>query len=81
VVITLDEMGPEAAKSYRGKQVVRAAPAQAEEAAVAPAERAKQALRPFPDRPERGLRPVQGAHALAHFAAAGKPFETNIIII
>jgi transposase len=43
VVINLDEMGPEAAKSFRGKQVVRAAPEPSEDGAVEPAEPAKQA--------------------------------------
>jgi transposase len=70
VVITLDEMGPEAAKSYRGKQVVRAASAQAEEAAVEPAERAKQAA----DYGRRGKGYIFGAFRPATGEAITHPY-------
>jgi transposase len=70
VVITLDEMGPEAAKSYPGKQVVRAAPAQAEEAAVEPAERAKQAA----DYGRRGKGYIFGAFRPATGEAVTHPY-------
>ena len=70
MVITLDEMGPEAAKSYRGKQVVRAAPAHAEEAAVAPAERAKQAA----DYGRRGKGYIFGAFRPATGEAVTHPY-------
>jgi hypothetical protein len=41
VVIALDEMGPEAAKSFRGKQLVRAQAEPSEQDTSPPAERAK----------------------------------------
>jgi transposase len=41
-VICVDEMGPEAAKSYRGQEVVQTAPAGVADAPPAPAGRAKQ---------------------------------------
>jgi hypothetical protein len=41
-VICLDEMGPETAKSYRGKELVQTAPVDASEQKQQPAGRAKQ---------------------------------------
>jgi hypothetical protein len=71
VVISLDEMGPEAAKSYPGKQLVRAAPEPSEDAAIAPAERAKQAA----DYGRRGKGYIFGAFRPATGAALTHPYE------
>src|SRR6185436_7673905 len=48
--------------------------------ADADAQRAAQALRPGLDRPERALRPVERADALAHFAAAGEPSRRGAVL-
>ena len=71
MVITLDEMGPEAAKSYPGKQIVRAAPEPSDAAAIAPAERAKQAA----DYGRRGKGYIFGAFRPATGEALTHPYE------
>jgi DDE superfamily endonuclease len=70
VVINLDEMGPQAAKSFRGKQLVRGQPQQAEDGAVVPAQRAKQAA----DYGRRGKGYIFGAFRPATGEAFTHPY-------
>jgi transposase len=71
VVITLDEMGSEAAKSYRGKQLVRAQAAAEADEQEQVAERAKQAA----DYGRRGKGYIFGAFRPATGEALTHPYE------
>lgn len=66
-------MGPEAAKSFRGKQVVRAKPEPSEAAEVEPAERAKQAA----DYGRRGKGYIFGAFRPATGEAFTQPYPNR----
>jgi transposase len=71
VVIALDEMGPEAAKSFPGKRLVRAQAEPSEQESSPPAERAKQAA----DYGRRGKGYIFGAFRPATGEALTHPYE------
>ena len=70
-MITLDEMGPEAAKSFRGKRVVKATAEPSEQDSTPKAERAKQAT----DYGRRGKGYIFGAFRPATGAALTQPYQ------
>jgi len=72
VTVCLDQMGPEAAKSFPGRRLVRALP---DPAAARPAERARQAV----DYGRRGKGYVFGAFTPADGAALTAPYDRRTI--
>jgi transposase len=73
VVVDLDEMGPESAKSFPGQRVVHAEPRRGEDGQVRPAERSKQEV----DYGRRGKGYIFGAFIPATGEALTHPYSSR----